>query len=50
MKNLIEFLLITVALVFMFIKVFVTLMTEETNFQKAQRAVPSINEDIASTN
>jgi len=48
MKNLIEILLLVVVLIFSFIKVYDPLMTEETNFQKAQRAVP-VSKDIALT-
>ncbi|MEO8210569.1 MAG: hypothetical protein ABI840_08400 [bacterium] len=49
MKNSIKILLLAFVLTFSFIKVYVPLMSEETNFQKAQRAIP-ISKDIALTN
>jgi len=49
MKNSIKILLLVVVLTFSFIKVYVPLMSQEANFQKAQRAVP-ISKDIALNN
>ncbi|MDQ3020304.1 MAG: hypothetical protein M3R36_07010 [Bacteroidota bacterium] len=49
MKNLIKIILIMLVFTLMFIKVYAPLMSQETNFQKAQRAIP-VSKDIALTN
>ncbi len=46
MKNFIKIFLAILILTFMFMKVYAPLMSDETSFQKAQRAIP-VSKDIA---